>query len=103
MKNPIPNAPSARMAYAGVGDVKAATATAKSLGAAVMKDVTEVAGAAWFSIITDGPVPYSACGSRRRRDAPTQSLGRDIRAFTRLDGLWGHDSDVCRRMVMMRP
>jgi predicted enzyme related to lactoylglutathione lyase len=40
------------MAYAGVGDVKAATATAKSLGAAV-KDVTEVAGAAWFSIITD--------------------------------------------------
>ena len=53
MKNPIPNAASARMAYAGVGDVKAATATAKSLGAAVMKDVIEVAGAAWFSIITD--------------------------------------------------
>jgi hypothetical protein len=51
MRNPIPNAPSSRMAYAGV--VKAATATAKSLGAAVVKDVTEVAGAGWFSIITD--------------------------------------------------
>jgi hypothetical protein len=91
------------MAYAGVDDVKAATATAKSLGAAVMKDVTELAGAGWFSIITD-PAPCSDCGNRRRRDAPTQSLGRDIRAFTpAFDGLWGHDSNVCRRMVMMRP
>jgi predicted enzyme related to lactoylglutathione lyase len=53
MRNPIPNAPSAWMAYVGVDDVKAATAKAKSLGAAVMKDVTEVAGAGWFSIITD--------------------------------------------------
>lgn len=53
MKNPIPNAPSAWMAYVGVDDVEAATAKAKSLGANVMKDVTEVPGAGWFSIITD--------------------------------------------------
>ena len=53
MKNPIPNAPSAWMAYVGVDDVKAATAKARSLGAAVMRDVTEVTGAGWFSIITD--------------------------------------------------
>ena len=53
MKNPIPNAPSAWMAYVGVDDVEAATAKAKSLGANVMRDVTEVPGAGWFSIITD--------------------------------------------------
>lgn len=53
MKNPVPNAPSAWMAYVGVADVKAATAKAKSLGANVMKDVTEVPGAGWFSVITD--------------------------------------------------
>ena len=53
MKNPIPGAPSAWMAYVLVDDIKAATAKAKSLGANVMKDVTEVPGAGTFSIITD--------------------------------------------------
>ncbi len=53
MKNPIPNAPSAWLAYVQVGDLKAATGKAKSLGATVMKDATEVAGAGSFSIITD--------------------------------------------------
>jgi predicted enzyme related to lactoylglutathione lyase len=53
MKNPIPGAPSAWMAYVLVDDLKAATAKAKSLGANVMKDVTEVPGAGSFSIITD--------------------------------------------------
>jgi uncharacterized protein len=53
MQNPIPNAPSAWMAYVGVDDVRASTAKARSLGAAVMRDVTEVPGAGWFSIITD--------------------------------------------------
>jgi len=53
MQNPIPNAPSAWMAYVGVDDVRASTAKARSLGATVMRDVTEVPGAGWFSIITD--------------------------------------------------
>ena len=53
MKNPIPGAPSAWMAYVLVDDVKAATAKAKSLGASVMKDVTEIMDAGAFSIITD--------------------------------------------------
>jgi predicted enzyme related to lactoylglutathione lyase len=52
-KNPMPNAPSFWLAYAIVDDVKAATAKAKSLGASVMKDVTEVPGMGWFSIIAD--------------------------------------------------
>ena len=43
-KNPIPGAPSFWLAYAIVDDVKAATAKAKSLGAAVMKDVDRSAG-----------------------------------------------------------
>src|SRR5467141_4330117 len=49
MKNPIPGAPSAWMAYVLVDDLKAATAKAKSLGAQAMKDVTEVMGAGTFS------------------------------------------------------
>jgi len=53
MKHPIPGAPSAWLAYVLVDDVKAATGKAKSLGATVMKDVTEVMGMGWFSIITD--------------------------------------------------
>ncbi len=53
MKNPIPNAPSAWLAYVQVADLKAATGKAKSLGATVMKDATEVPGAGSFSIITD--------------------------------------------------
>jgi predicted enzyme related to lactoylglutathione lyase len=48
-----PGAPSAWLAYAIVDDVKVATAKAQSLGAQVMKDVTEVAGMGWFSIIVD--------------------------------------------------
>lgn len=51
-KNPMPGG-SAWLAYAIVDDVKAATAKAKSLGASVMKDTTEVPGMGWYSIITD--------------------------------------------------
>jgi len=53
MKNPIPGAPSAWLAYVLVDDVKAATGKVKSLGGNVMKDTTEVPGMGRFSIITD--------------------------------------------------
>src|SRR5712671_1864914 len=53
MKQMIPGAPSAWMAYVGVADIVAATAKAKSLGAKVIKDVTDVMGAGSFSIIMD--------------------------------------------------
>ena len=53
MKQLIPNAPSAWLPYVTVEDVKAATAKAASLGASVMKDVSEVPGMGWFSIIVD--------------------------------------------------
>jgi predicted enzyme related to lactoylglutathione lyase len=53
MKNPMPDAPSAWMAYVLVDDLKAATRKAKSLGGTVMKDETEVPGMGSFSIITD--------------------------------------------------
>ena len=48
-----PGAPSSWLAYVNVADVKSATAKAKSLGATVMKDVTEVPEMGWFSIIVD--------------------------------------------------
>jgi len=53
MKHPVPGAPSSWLAYALVDDVKAATAKAKSLGATVMRDVTEVPNAGSFSVIID--------------------------------------------------
>ena len=53
MKHPVPGAPSAWLAYVEVDDIHAATQKAKSLGANVMKDVTEVMGAGWISMIID--------------------------------------------------
>lgn len=53
MKHPIPGAPSSWLAYVIVDDVKASTEKATSLGALVMKDVTEIPGMGSFSIITD--------------------------------------------------
>jgi uncharacterized protein len=53
MKNPIPGAPSVFVPYVLVDDLKAAKAKAASLGANVMKDITEVPNAGSFIIITD--------------------------------------------------
>jgi predicted enzyme related to lactoylglutathione lyase len=53
MKHPVPGAPSAWLAYVVVDDIAAATQKAKSLGAKVMQDVTEVMGMGSFSIIID--------------------------------------------------
>ena len=53
MKNMIPGAPSFWLAYVEVADIEKATRKAESLGAKVMKDVTEVMGAGWLSIIVD--------------------------------------------------
>lgn len=53
MKHPVPGAPSNWLVYVQVDDINAATAKAKSLGAQVMKDVTEVPNTGHFSIILD--------------------------------------------------
>ena len=53
MKHPVPGAPSTWLAYVLVGDIKASTSKAKSLGATILKDVSEVPDMGWFSIITD--------------------------------------------------
>src|SRR5258708_6637696 len=53
MKQMIPGAPSAWLAYVLVDDSKAATAKAKALGATVMRDVMEVMEEGWLSIVTD--------------------------------------------------
>jgi predicted enzyme related to lactoylglutathione lyase len=53
MKSPMPGGPSAWIPYVLVDDLKAATSKAKSLGATVMKEQTEVPGMGFFSIITD--------------------------------------------------
>ena len=53
MKHPVPGAPSAWLAYVEVDDIDAATKKARSLGATVMKDVTEVMGMGWLSILVD--------------------------------------------------
>src|SRR6202795_2715958 len=45
MKHPMPGAPSAWLAYVQEDDIAVATKKAVSLGATVIKDVTEVMGA----------------------------------------------------------
>ena len=49
----IPGGPSGWLAYVQVDDLHAATQKAKSLGAEVMKDVTEVMGMGYLSFIRD--------------------------------------------------
>ena len=53
MKNPIAGAPSFWLAYVLVDDIAASTQKAKSLGATVMKDVTEIPNIGSFSVIVD--------------------------------------------------
>ena len=53
MENPIPGAPSFWLAYILVDDIQASTKKAKSLGANVMKDVTEIPGVGSFSVLGD--------------------------------------------------
>jgi predicted enzyme related to lactoylglutathione lyase len=49
----VPGGPSGWLAYVQVDDIRAATQKAKSLGAEVMKDVTEVMGMGSLSFIRD--------------------------------------------------
>lgn len=53
MQSPVPGAPSFWLAYVLVDDAAVATAKAKSLGATICKEVTEIPGIGWFSVITD--------------------------------------------------
>ena len=53
MKHPMPGAPSAWLAYVQVDDIYASTKKAASLGAKVVRDVTEIPGHGRFSIIVD--------------------------------------------------
>jgi len=53
MASPVPGAPSFWLSYVLVDDIEASTAKAKSLGATVMRDVTEVMDMGWLSIIVD--------------------------------------------------
>lgn len=53
MKNPVPNIPSHWLPYILVTDIAASTLKAKSLGAAIAKDVTEIPDFGWFSVIID--------------------------------------------------
>lgn len=53
MKNPMPGGPDNWLPYILVDDVTASTKKAKSLGAAVARDITEVPDMGWFSVIID--------------------------------------------------
>lgn len=53
MRQMIPGAGSAWMPYVLVKDIDASTKKAKKLGAKICKDVTEVEGMGWLSIIID--------------------------------------------------
>lgn len=52
-ENPDPGVPPHWMAYVGVDDIRAYTAKARELGAAVLQDVMQVDDYGWFSVIRD--------------------------------------------------
>jgi predicted enzyme related to lactoylglutathione lyase len=53
MKTVQPDSPSCWMAYVQVDDIAVATLKARTLGGTICKDVTEISGVGWFSVITD--------------------------------------------------
>jgi len=53
MKTMQPDSPSGWLAYVQVDDAVVATDKARALGAAICKEVTEIPGIGWFSVITD--------------------------------------------------
>ena len=53
MKHPMLNAPSCWIPYILVDDVNITTVKAQSLGATVVKEVTEIPQMGWFSVIID--------------------------------------------------
>ena len=82
----MPDTPSAWLPYVAVDDIDAATKKAKQLGAEIMKEVTEVMGMGWLSIITDptGAVlgfwePKKARASAARRPARRSATKRKKR------------------------
>lgn len=53
MQNPVPGTPSHWLAYVLVDNAAASTEKARTLGATICKEVTEIPGIGWFSVITD--------------------------------------------------
>ncbi len=53
MKKPAAGAPDSWLPYILVEDAAASTKKAKELGATICKDVTEIPGFGWFSVISD--------------------------------------------------
>ncbi len=49
----MPGGPPSWLAYVGVDDIDEATAKAKSLGATVVRDVTEVPHMGWMTVLID--------------------------------------------------
>src|SRR5258708_17264207 len=60
MKHPVPGAPSAWLAYVQVDDIASATKKTKSLGANIMKDVTEIPTLGSFSLLIHPTRPAPA-------------------------------------------
>ena len=52
-KTAQPDSPSYWMAYVYVDDAAVATEKARTLGATICKEVTDIPGVGWFSVITD--------------------------------------------------
>jgi uncharacterized protein len=53
MKSPMPDALPQWVPYVFVDDIKASTEKARSLGAKVLQDVTEIENVGWFSMLVD--------------------------------------------------
>jgi hypothetical protein len=75
----MPDTPSAWLPYVQVDDIDASTKKAKKLGAEIMKDVTEVMGMGWLSIITDPTGALLGFWEPKTARPPTAAASRPAR------------------------
>ena len=78
MQHPVPGAPSMWLSYVNVDDIKASTAKAKSLGATLIRDVTEIPNVGWFSIFTDPTGAMLALFQAKMQSVATKSPPRPV-------------------------
>jgi predicted enzyme related to lactoylglutathione lyase len=76
----MPGAPIAWIPYAAVKDVAKSTEKARSLGATILKDKSEVPGMGWFSIFKDPTGAMIALWEPKPREKPKKAKAKSKKA-----------------------
>jgi uncharacterized protein len=76
----MPGAPIAWIPYAAVTDVGKSTEKARSLGATILKEKSEVPGMGWFSIFKDPTGALIALWEQKPKEMPKKAKAKPKRA-----------------------